>query len=85
MVKKIAIFGKKTVKAGKTLKLKAKVTATKKANKKIKWSSSNKKYASVSSSGKVKALKAGKGFRLCSGIPFRKLEIVSLLISIRNS
>ena len=35
MVKKIAIFGKKTVKAGKTLKLKAKVTATKKANKKI--------------------------------------------------
>ncbi len=60
VVKKIAISGKKTVKAGKTLKLKAKVTATKKANKKIKWSSSNKKYASVSSSGKVKALKAGK-------------------------
>ena len=60
-VKKIAISGKKSVKAGKTLKLKAKVTAAKQANKKVKWSSSNKKYATVSSSGKVKALKAGKG------------------------
>ncbi len=61
VVKKVAISGKKTVKAGKTLKLKAKVTATQKANKKLKWTSSNKKYATVSSSGKVKALKAGKG------------------------
>ncbi len=61
VVKKVAISGKKTVKAGKTLKLKAKVTATKKANKKLKWTSSNKKYATVSSAGKVKALKAGKG------------------------
>ncbi len=61
VVKKVAVSGKKTVKAGKTLKLKAKVTATKKANKKLKWTSSNKKYATVSSSGKVKALKAGKG------------------------
>ena len=61
VVKKVAISGKKTVKAGKTLKLKAKVTATKKANKTLKWTSSNKKYATVSSSGKVKALKAGKG------------------------
>ena len=34
---------------------------TKKANKKLKWTSSNKKYATVSSAGKVKALKAGKG------------------------
>ncbi|EOS69628.1 VCBS protein [Lachnospiraceae bacterium MD308] len=61
VVKKVAISGKKTMKAGKTLKLKAKVTATKKANKKLKWTSSNKKYATVSSAGKVKALKAGKG------------------------
>ena len=60
-VKKIAISGKKSVKAGKTLRLKAKVTAAKQANKKLKWSSSNKKYATVSSSGKVKSLKAGKG------------------------
>ncbi|EOS70424.1 VCBS protein, partial [Lachnospiraceae bacterium MD308] len=55
------VSGKKSVKAGKTLKLKAKVSAAKKANKKVKWTSSNKKYATVSSSGKVKALKAGKG------------------------
>ena len=60
-VKKVSVFGKKSVKAGKTLKLKAKVKATKNANKKLKWVSSNKKYATVSSSGKVKALKAGKG------------------------
>lgn len=60
-VKKVTISGKKSVKAGKTLKLKAKVTATKKANKKLKWTSSNRKYATVSSSGKVKARRAGKG------------------------
>ena len=61
VVKKVAISGKKSVKAGKTLKLKAKVTATKKANKTLKWTSSNKKYATVNSSGKVKTYKAGKG------------------------
>ena len=60
-VKRITVSGKKSVKAGKTLKLKAKVSAAKKANKKVKWTSSNKKYATVNSSGKVKALKAGKG------------------------
>lgn len=59
-VKKIKITGKKMVKAGKTLSLKAKVTASKGANKKLKWTSSNTKYATVSGSGKVKALKAGK-------------------------
>lgn len=46
-VKKIKITGKKTVNAGKTLSLKAKVTATKGANKKLKWTSSNTKYATV--------------------------------------
>ena len=61
VVKKITISGAKTVKAGKSLKLKAKVTATKGANKKLKWTSSNTKYATVSSTGKVKTLKAGKG------------------------
>lgn len=60
-VKKISISGKKSVKAGKSLSLKAKVTASKGANKKLKWTSSNKKYAAVSSSGKVKTYKAGKG------------------------
>lgn len=60
-VKKIIIKGKKKVKAGKSCKLRAKVKATKGANTRIKWSSSNTKYATVSSSGKVKAKKAGKG------------------------
>ena len=59
-VKKVKISGKKSVKAGKTLSLKAKVTASKGANKKVIWTSSNTKYATVSASGKVKALKAGK-------------------------
>ena len=59
-VKKVKISGKKSVKAGKTLSLKAKVTASNGANKKLKWTSSNTKYATVSGSGKVKALKAGK-------------------------
>ena len=61
VVKKVTVSGSKSVKAGKSLKLKAKVTATKKANKKLKWTSSNAKYAKVSSSGKVKTYKAGKG------------------------
>lgn len=60
-VKKVTISGAKSVKAGKTLNLKAKVTASKGAYKKVIWTSSNKKYASVSSSGKVKTYKAGKG------------------------
>ena len=60
VVKKVKISGSKTVKAGKTLKLKAKVTASKGANKSLKWTNSNTKYATVTSSGKVKALKAGK-------------------------
>lgn len=53
---------KKTVKAGSSIKVKAivKTTGTK-VNKKLKWTSSNKKYATVSSSGKVTAKKAGKG------------------------
>lgn len=63
VVKKVAISDvkKKTVKAGKRIKLKAKVIATKGANKKLRWISSNPKYATVTSSGKVKTKKAGKG------------------------
>ena len=61
VVKKVTISGKKSMRAGKALKLKAKVKATKNANKKLKWTSSNKKYATVNASGKVKAFKAGKG------------------------
>lgn len=61
VVKKVTISGAKTVKAGKSIQLKAKVTATKNANKKIKWTSSNTKYAKVTAKGKVITYKAGKG------------------------
>ena len=62
IVKKITVKGaKKTLKAGKTMKLKAVVKATKGANKKLKWTSSNTEYATVTSTGKVKALNAGIG------------------------
>lgn len=57
IVKKVKITGTKTVKAGKSLKLKAKVTSTKKANKKLQWTSSNTKYATVNAKGVVKTKK----------------------------
>ena len=60
-VKKVTINGVKAVKVGKRLKLKAKVSATTGANKKIMWISNNSKYATVSSSGLVKTFSAGKG------------------------
>lgn len=50
----------KTLKAGKTMIIKAKVTAPKGALKKVKWSVSNKKYAKISQKGKLTALQAGK-------------------------
>ena len=61
IVKKIKITGSKPVKAGKKLKLKAKVTATKKANKKLLWTSGNTKYATVNAKGIVTTKKSAKG------------------------
>ena len=64
-VKSIQITGKKTVKPGKTLTLKAAVKTTKgKANKTLKWKSGNTKLARVTVSGtavKVKTYKGKKG------------------------
>lgn len=61
-VSKIQITAKKkTIKAGKTLKLTAKITPTDASNKKVTWKSSKNKYATVNSKGVVKAKKAGKG------------------------
>lgn len=52
----------KTLKAGKSITLKPVVsTSGKDANKQILWSSSNSKYLTVNSKGKVVAKKAGKG------------------------
>lgn len=61
IVKSIKLSGKTSVKAGKSVKLKAKVTASKNANKNLQWSSSNTKYAKVSKSGTITTYKAGKG------------------------
>lgn len=61
IVKKVKITGSKPVKAGKKLKLKAKVTSTKKANKKLRWISGNTKYATVNARGIVITKKGAKG------------------------
>lgn len=61
-VKSIKISGNTTVKAGKQVKLTAKVTTQNgSANKKVVWTSSNPKLATVSSSGVVKTVKGKKG------------------------
>ncbi len=60
VVKKVAISGNRSIQAGKSLKLKGTVKATKGANKKLKWNSSNKKYAKVSSGGKVTTYKKSR-------------------------
>ena len=63
-VKKITVKGmKKSLKAGSSLQLTAKTYVTKgrPVNRRLKWTSSNKAWATVSKTGKVKALKAGKG------------------------
>ena len=61
-VKKITLSGVKTLKAGKTAKVKAKVTTMNgKANKTLTWTSSNTKIATVDKTGKVKAVKGKKG------------------------
>ena len=61
IVTKIKKTGASSVKNGKTVALKAKITATAGAYKTLTWTSSNTKYATVSSAGKVTAKKAGKG------------------------
>ena len=61
-VKKITLKVSSTkVIAGKSIKIKATVSPSNATTKKLKWSSSNTKYATVTSSGVVKTKKAGKG------------------------
>lgn len=64
VVKKIKLTAAKSVKAGRKVAVKAKVTASKGANKTLTYSVSNKKYASVNSKGVVTAKKAGKGRKI---------------------
>lgn len=62
-VKKVQITSPKkksvTLKKGKTLQLKVKVTPKNAKNKKVKYGTSNKKVVKVTSKGKIKALKNG--------------------------
>ena len=52
----------KTLKAGKSMTIKAKVKTTgKSVNKSLAWKSSNTKYATINKKGKVTAKKAGRG------------------------
>ncbi|MGN1165141.1 MAG: Ig domain-containing protein [Lachnospiraceae bacterium] len=61
-VKSIKLTAKKTAKAGKKVTVKASVKTTgKDANKKLNWTVSNPKYATVNSKGVVTTKKAGKG------------------------
>ncbi|MDD6616204.1 MAG: Ig-like domain-containing protein [Lachnospiraceae bacterium] len=61
-VRKITLTpSRKTVKAGGTVTIKAKVTVGAGGSKALKWASSNKKYAVVSAKGIVTTKKAGKG------------------------
>lgn len=64
-VKKIKLNKKKaTLRYGKKLKLKATVTPRNATNKKVKWSVSNKKYATVTQKGIVKPKKRGIGHKV---------------------
>ncbi|MCR5667370.1 MAG: Ig-like domain-containing protein [Eubacterium sp.] len=61
-VTSISAKAAKKVKAGKTVKIKTTVqTSGDKANRKLSFTSSNTKYATVTKTGKVKTKKAGKG------------------------
>lgn len=61
-IKKIIIKAKKSVAAGKKVKVKATIKTTgKNANKTLEWTTSNQKYATVTSRGVVTTKKAGKG------------------------
>jgi len=61
-VKKVKLNKKKaTLRYKKKLKLKATITPKNATNKKVKWYSSNKKYATVTGKGVVKAKKKGIG------------------------
>lgn len=61
-VKKLKITNvPKTLKAGRSKTLKVKVTPSNATKKSVTWKSSNKKYATINSKGRVTAKKAGKG------------------------
>ena len=67
---------KATMKAGKTLQLKVKkFTPASPVNQKVKWSTSNKKVATVDKNGKVKAKSAGTCKITCSSVENPKKKV----------
>lgn len=61
-VSKVKVTGEsREIAAGKKIQLKAQISPVKATNKKVKWTISNKKYATVTSDGKVTVNKAGAG------------------------
>ena len=60
-VTKITLKSTTSMKAGTKQTIKATINGGKTANKVLKWTTSNKKYATVNSKGVVTALKSGKG------------------------
>lgn len=59
---KVKVTGEsREIAAGKKIQLKAQISPVKATNKKVKWTTSNKKYATVTSDGKVTVNKAGAG------------------------
>ncbi len=86
-VKKLKFKKKiKTLRAGRTYRLKVVYTPSRVSNKKIKWTSSRKKWASVSSSGVVRAKKKGIGHtvRITATARDGSRKKVSLRIKIRK-
>ncbi len=60
LVEKITITGDTTVEAGKTITLKVTIEPSNATNKKVTWTSSNKKIATIDGNGKVKGIKEGE-------------------------
>lgn len=86
-VKKLKFKTKiKTLRAGRTYRLKVVYTPSRVSNKKLKWTSSRKKWASVSRSGVVRAKKKGIGHtvRITASARDGSGKKVSLRIKIRK-
>ena len=86
-VKKLKFKKKiKALRAGRTYRLKVVYTPSRVSNKKLKWSSSRKKWASVSNSGMVRAKKKGIGHtvRITAAARDGSRKKVSLRIKIRK-
>ena len=70
---------KKTLRAGKTFKLRATLNPTRLRGRTVKWKSSNKKIATVTKTGKIKAKKKGKVTIYASYGKLKKKCVVKVL------